>query len=339
MRPPRLRPWLLLVATSSYLVLLVAAAVTAPKSLPNVDYSSLGTVGIVGSYAGLDFYDSSNVNSSSSSSSSSTSAFIRRTSSGSMSIVAHTNAGGSISALCQSSSTGAIYIGGSFSSIGSVTTSNLVAFNPNTSAFTTYSSPPNGQVLSLDCDDEGSRLIVGGLFSSPSNNAAVYPFINSSSTTPSEVLDGGFNAAVRSIDRQGNSVFFAGDFTVSYGNSTLNSSSTSSTNTTGAMSNFRSIGSSLVPVAVTSNAATFASPTTYRSGFGLWSYLFCPDSDDGPGSSWLLTDGSNGFLTVNLGRSTSARGVRIGNTFFHGRGTQNFQYVFETQVVFSLYNI
>jgi hypothetical protein len=298
-----------------------ALAQSAPSSLPSVDFGSLGTVGLVGAFDGLQFFDPSSL--SVASSNSSGAALVHRDASGSLAIVGRTNDGGRINAVCAAGS-GTVYLGGLFSSIGGVSATNIASYDSSAQSFSSLGSGTNGEVLSLDCDDSSSRVLVGGTFTQPGQNAASWSY---SSTTGSALAFGGLNGAVRAIERQGGSVFFGGDFTVAYaGNGTASSGTPNSSTNSSTVSNFPSIGSALVPV-ITTNANVWATPTTYRSGFGVPEYLFCPDSDDGPGSSWLLTNGEIGYFVVRLGTAVSASGIRIGNTFFHGDGVRTFQYV------------
>jgi hypothetical protein len=305
-------------------VQLAAAQSTSTSfSLPKVAYGDLGYVGLAGAFQGLQFYDPSSLPLTGSNASGG--ALLRRDAFGALGVVGRTNDGGRINSVCSSSSSKTVYVGGLFTSIGSTQASNIASYDPDSKSFSALGPGTNGEVLNLYCDDAGSRVLVGGTFSSPGQNVASWPYSSTAAGTTLEF--GGLNGAVRAIERRGGSVFFGGDFSVAFaGNGSPAGTPNPAAANSSAVSNFPSIGSALVPVN-TINAQVWATPTTYRSGFGLPTYTFCPDGEDGPGSSWLLVNGQQGLFTVNIGHAVSARGVRIGNTFFNGDGTRTFKYV------------
>lgn len=303
--------------------------------VPQIDYSQLGKVAIAGSFAGIQFYDPQyptvtfDTNASS---------FILRTPEGVLHPLASTNPGGQINALCQSSASGLVYIGGSFARIGQVDAANIAQFDPSSRSLTALGSGFDGPVTALSCVDSSSTLYVGGTFKAPVGSSAASGYGGSvaswsyGSKAWSPLPFSGLNGPVDTISPSSNgaSLFFGGSFRTTFANgngvaSTSTSSSPSSSSAGGTNgSGIGSLGSSLTPISL--NASTWnAGPTTYTSGFGRPQYVFCPSGPDGIGTSWLLVDGSFGHFTVNLDTSVQAGGIRLGNTFYEGRGTRSFR--------------
>lgn len=299
-------------ALSLYPALLCAAS----SSLPQIDFSALGTVGVVGSFAGLQLYDPSlpsNVFSSTSST------LLSRIPGGPFTNAGITSSGGKISAICESP-TGSVYVGGLFTSLGGQAASNIAEYNPTAGAFSALGTGLDGEVLALSCN--GTTVYAGGNFSGPvgaaaglyAGHVAEWTIASKSwSHLPFIGLNGPVNSITPSSD--GKSIFFGGNFSTTFTNSSSNVNATVVT--------FPSLGSSLVPI--TLNGSQFsASPSSFLDGFGNPQNVFCPAAADGPGDSWLLTDGSQGLFNVELYRPLLVRGIRLGNTFYQGRGTTNF---------------
>lgn len=299
-----------------------AATARAQVDLPKVDFSSLGTVGVVGSFAGLSFWDA---NSSDSVYTPAAATIVSRSSSGDLRQVGATNDGGNISALCQTPR-GTLYIGGAFSAINGVQVSNIASYDPSTDVFSALGPGLDGPVLALSCN--GTSVYAGGEFRGPHGEAsnpgyaghvAAWSIVGSTwSPLPFSGLNGAVETIVASED--GRSLFFGGSFSTTFSNSSL-STNFSSSDVAGQIP---SLGSSLVPISL-NQSDYWASPTTYTSGFGRPEYTFCPRHGDGIGASWLLVDNQAGFFIARLYRPIRARGIRLGNTFYEGRGTQNFR--------------
>ncbi|BGP40759.1 hypothetical protein JCM10449v2_004724 [Rhodotorula kratochvilovae] len=305
------------------LALLVAGAgVTAAQSssLPKVDYSALGTVAVVGSFAGLSFYDAENPPTTYDSRAST---LLARTADGDLRSVGATDRGGAINAICQTPDS-AVFVAGNFTAIGGVDAANIASYDPASETFTALGDGLAGEVRALSCN--GTTVYAGGDFDAPAGvssgpNVAAWSTEDAAwSTLPLY----GFNGAVDSISssEDGRSLFFGGAFSTVFSNSTANSTASSSSSS----SAFPSLGSSLTPISL--NASDYwASPTTYTSGFGRPQYIFCPRHGDGIGASWLLVDGQAGFFIARMYRQLNVRGIRLGNTFYEGRGTKNFSVV------------
>lgn len=312
-RPPRQRRALLLVLTASI------ATCIAQVDLPNIDFGALGTVGVVGSFAGLSFYDVENAAVSYAPTSVT---IVSRSSTGELRQIGATNEGGNVSAMCQTPS-GSLYIGGIFTSIHGVSASNIASYDPATDTFAALGAGLDGEVRALSCDD--TTVYAGGDFNGPAGDAAfagnvgMWSVATSSwAPLPFAGLNGPVETIMPSEDKR--SLFFGGSFSTVFSNS----SSSASLPSSNASASIPSLGSSLVPISL--NASDYwASPTTYTSGFGRPEYTFCPRHGDGVGASWLLVDNAAGFFIARLYRPLRARGIRLGNTFYEGRGTRNFR--------------
>ncbi|GAA5854870.1 hypothetical protein JCM9279_005545 [Rhodotorula babjevae] len=301
-----------------------AAAQSSSSTLPKVDFSALGTVAVVGSFAGLSFYDADHPPTTYDNRAST---LLARTADGDLRSLGATDVGGAIHAVCQSPNDDAVFVAGNFTRIGDVAARNVAAYDPASETFAALGPGLDGEVRALSCN--GSTVYVGGAFGAPAGsgggpNVAAWSTGDQAWTTLPLY---GFNGAVDSISasEDGRSLFFGGAFSTVFSNSSsssaINTSSPSSSTST-----FPSLGSSLAPVSL--NASDYwASPTTYKSGFGRPEYVFCPRGDDGVGTSWLLTDGAAGFFIARMYRELNVRGIRLGNTFYEGRGTQNFSVV------------
>ncbi|GAA6002971.1 hypothetical protein JCM10207_001925 [Rhodosporidiobolus poonsookiae] len=313
---PRHAAALLLVAAGS-----AAAQSTSPSSLPKIDFDAMGTVAVVGSFAGLSLYDAANPPTTYDSRAAT---LVGRTSDGDLRNLGATDVGGAINAVCQRSD-GSVYVGGNFTSIGGVEASNIASYDPTGKAFAALGGGLQGEVRALSCN--GSTVYVGGDFSAPDGvsageNVAGWSVADQSwSALPFY----GLNGAVESIypSEDGRSLFFGGSFSTLFSNSTGGTTTSSSSTDP---SQIASLGSSLTPISL--NASDYwASPTTYISGFGRPQYIFCPKHADGIGASWLLVDGQNGFFIARMYRQLNVRGIRLGNTFYGGRGTKTFSVV------------
>ena len=310
--------------------LVLAAAANAASPLPSLDFSSLGTVGVLGSFAGLQLVDPFSRNPTYNPLAAT---LVARASNGSLTNLAETNPGGRISALCQSPS-GLVYVGGLFTSVGGIPALNIAQYNPNQAVFSALGEGVNGEVLALSCN--GTTVYAGGAFAAPvggasasyGGNVAAWT-TNSSTWSPLPFV--GLNGPVRSISpsTDGRSIFFGGAFSTSFSNSTSTLAISS------VATRIPSLGSSLTPISLNTSEYV-ASPTSYISGFGRPQHVFCPRRGDGVGSSWLLVDNQAGYFISRLFRPLNAGGVRLGNTFYEGRGTANFSSVFSFRSLYLL---
>ena len=313
--PPRRPLW--------YCITVLALLNVVCADLPLVDFDRMGTVGLVGAFAGLDFFNSSSANVSFDPT---TSTLLSRSADGSLTRIASTNAGGVVSAGCAIGST--YYLAGNFSSIGKTTASNVASYNPASATFSALGNGgPNGHVSALYCDSTHNKLWAGGQFSTPASAVAVWDTKASSwSAPPFGGLTGGA-AEVLSITTNASqaSLFFAGSFVASFnGNgSVLNTTNNPNVPFSQGATPF---SSSLVPIPLEA-AQIQGAPSSTDPSFSNIQNILCPAGNDGPGQTWFAADGNGAQITVRTFQSFSASGVRLGNTFLNGRGTTAFTYV------------
>jgi len=106
-----------------------------------------------------------------------------------------------VKALSASSST--LYIGGSYGSVNGSTRSNLAAVNASTGALQSWRpAAQNGTVWSMVLAPDGSRVIVGGSFTSLSGQAA-YGMGSISTSATADILPWAANQAIRSAGKEG----------------------------------------------------------------------------------------------------------------------------------------
>ncbi|THH16580.1 hypothetical protein EW146_g4085 [Bondarzewia mesenterica] len=312
---PTSPPWL-----ASFFILFPNVALA---SLPLVDFDRMGKVGLAGAFAGLELFNDS---ATSVTFDSSTSTLLSRSSDGALSRLGSTNSGGKIEAGCALGDT--FYFAGSFSSIANTSASDIASYTPSSGSFSALgSNGPNGEILTLFCDQSNNRVWAGGHFTSPGPSVAVWDTKASSwSAAPFGGLSGAA-AEVRSITANSSlsSLFFAGSFVTSFqGNgSTLNTTNNPDVPFSSGATPF---SSSLVPVPL-ENAEVEGSPSSSNSQFSNIKNILCPSGSDGPGNTWLAADGTSAQITARTFQSTSASGVRLGNTFLDGRGTTGFSVI------------
>ncbi|KAL6310506.1 cortical protein marker for cell polarity-domain-containing protein [Sparassis latifolia] len=300
-------------------LLLLLFANVASASFPLVDFDRMGTVGLTGAFAGLDVFDSNSTTSVTFDPSTAT--LLSRSSGGSLSSLASTNSGGSIVAGCALGDV--YYFGGSFTSIGNATASNIASYSPSSGAFAALgSNGPNGDVRALYCDSIHNAVWVGGQFTSPASSVAVWNAKSSSWSPPPFGGLSGAAAQVSSITANSSqsSIFLSGSFIASFGSTTLNDTNNPNVPYSPGASPF---SSSLVPVAL-QNSAVNAAPSSTDADYGNVDTILCPSGPDGPGHTWFAQDGNEAVITVLAFSVLGVRGIRLGNTFLQGRGTTGF---------------
>ena len=291
--------------------------------LPLVDFDRMGTVGLVGTFAGLDFFNNSSANASFDPT---TSTLLSRSPNGALTRIASTNAGGIVSAGCAIGST--YYFAGNFSSIGNTTASNVASYNPASGAFSALGNGgPSGHVSALYCDSTHNKLWAGGQFSSPASAVAVWDTKASSWSAPPFGGLTGAAGEVLSITTNASqaSLFFSGSFIATFnGNgSVLNTTNNPNVPFSQGATPY---SSSLVPIPLGA-AQIQGAPSSSDPSFSNIENILCPTGNDGPNQTWFAADGNGAQITVRTFQSFSASGVRLGNTFLDGRGTTGFWYV------------
>ena len=326
---PRPLATLCLAAFLSFVPQLPTASAASSSSLPRIDFGAIGNVGVVGSFGALSLYDASTPQPTFVAD---VASLVARSASGDLTNVGATNAGGVVSAVCQSPA-GPIYVGGLFTSLGGLAVSNIAEYDPASRTFSPLGAGLDGAVLALSCNS--TTVYAGGDFSGPvgatagtyGGHVAAWSISGSAwSALPFAGLNGPVATIAPAAD--GKSLFFGGAFTTAFTNGTSQGTpTTTNISLAGNGTLFASLGSSLTPISL--NGSDYvASPTTYISGFGRPQYAFCPSGPDGISNTWLLVDGASGSFISRLYRPLSVRGIRLGNTFYHGRGTRNFRLAF-----------
>ncbi|KAL1412855.1 hypothetical protein Q8F55_000604 [Vanrija albida] len=318
----------------------VLAASPAPPQVPNVDFARMGSVGFGGAFAGLDWFTAQSAFASSSSSSGSTPHFaadggtlLVQNPDGSISLLGNTNPGGSITALCYSNSpdNGTLYIGGTFTSFASTSSSNIVAYSLSSAKFTALGTGLSGPVNTLYCDDPHQEVWAGGAFSDPSasstpGNVARW---STQSSAWSAVPFGGLNGQVRSIAPSPNngSLYFGGDFTTQYASN--GGSRNVTTNTT-----IISVPNAPVDTVTTGNSG-YLTPFTIPQSASQYGGLTIDATPAAPGSdanallcpgtgSWQAQSGSTAVINILSYGYLRGQGVRVANDISGGSGTTSF---------------
>ncbi|KAK0212989.1 cortical protein marker for cell polarity-domain-containing protein [Desarmillaria ectypa] len=301
-----------------FLVLLANAVLAA---FPLVDFDRMGKVGLVGTFAGLDFFQNS-----SSTLDTSTTTLFSRSDGGELSILAATNTGGHIMAGCMLADV--FYFGGLFSSIGSTSAVNVASYTASSDQFAALgSNGPNGEIDAVFCDDKNKKLWVGGSFTSPGSSIAVWdPSASSWSAPPFKGVTGA-NARVLSITTNSSksSLFFSGSFITSFQSNRTTVNSTNNPNvpfSAGATP----FSSSLVPIPL-QNAELVASPSSTDADFSNISNILCPAGEDGAGNTWFAADQNIAVITARAFSYITADGIRLGNTFLNNHGTTGFSVI------------
>lgn len=300
----------------------------------------MGSVGLGGSFAGLDWWTEDSPFSSSGSASSSSTRFsseggtvFYQDSEGRYRAIGSTEAGGQVDALCwagESGSNGTLYIGGSFTSIGGQASSNVMSYDIASESFAPISPGLSGSVNSLYCDNSRNQVWVGGSFDAPvgegGGNLALWSTSSSSWTT---VDFGGLNGPVVQISpsANGDSLYFAGDFSTTFiSNSTTDStmnitsvpSAPDGTSTTGRSGYLTPV--TLPPVSSASgNLTVSVGPTTTQDQYSDPNVLLCPGE-----GVWLARDNSVANVDLLGYNFWRASGVRVKNGLVQGRGTTHF---------------
>lgn len=321
---PLLLPLLVSLSTSM-------ASTPAPSTLPQVDFSRMGNVGLGGSFSGLDWWSgSTSANPSLPFSTDGDTVFVK-SDSGAYKTLGSTNPGGEVNSVCWSNSTGGngtLYIGGRFSSISGTTSANIIAYSLSSSSFQAVSPGLSGPVNDLYCDNTHGDVWVGGSFNAPSGSGGNIGRWSIASSSWAAVDFGGLNGPVESISSNGNSIYFAGAFSTTYlSNSTANTTSINITSIPSAPNGTSTTGNSgyftpatLPPISSASgNLTVNVGPSTSQSKYSDPNVLLCPGS-----GAWLARDGSIAnvdLLGYNFWRAT---GVRVSNALVEGRGTKMF---------------
>ncbi|KAI8580309.1 hypothetical protein K450DRAFT_237864 [Umbelopsis ramanniana AG] len=268
--------------------------------IPGLDLSAFQQLGIVGDFAGLSRFsnphqfESLYVNSATILSKSSNDTF--------ESII---STPGTLNAACKLPQGGTnnaydVYFAGSFTTINNTVTNNIAKLDTQTGNIVSLQSGLDGPVYALYCDPASSTVYVGGAF-----NTSVMMWRSGTWTPmPWKALDG----PVYSITPNPvtNTIFFAGQFQSTmdgvYGNTTI------------------SQPVPLSPPSSVGSGNTASNPTRNDP-----TSITCPTSTSNVHNhTWLLEDDTPGYWEANFGETVTPQTFRLANTFYDGRGTDNF---------------
>lgn len=318
-------------------ILPAMAATPAPSGLPPVDFSRMGTVGLGGSFAGLDWW-SDDSPFSSSSSSNATSRFSAegdtvfvRDGDGNYRPIGATNAGGQVRAVCwvdgNGGGSGTVIAGGTFTSVEGHGATNIAAYSLSSSSWGSLGDGLSGGVNVLYCDSSNDEVWVGGQFNGPSGNGSNIARWSTSSSAWESIPFGGLNGVVNSISTSGDNILFGGSFTTMYSSNSTNNITTNYTSAPSAPANTSTTGNSGYLTPVTLPGASSASgeltitagPTTSDSRYSDPRVMLCPGS-----GTWLAREGQVSDVYVQGYNFWRATGARVSNGLVEGRGTTSF---------------
>ncbi|KAG5652238.1 hypothetical protein H0H81_005732 [Sphagnurus paluster] len=287
----------------------------------NVDFDRMGTVGLAGTFAGLDLLQNS---STPIAFDPTTSTLLSRNTAGALTRLASTNVGGRISAGCALQDT--FFIVGSFSSIGGTSANNVASYTPSSGLLASLGSGgPNGEVNAIFCDAKENKIWVGGSFESPGSNVAIWDPKTGTWSPPPFIGLAGAQSKVLSIttNSSDSSIFFAGSFITSFQGDSSNLANGTNNPNVPFSAGATPFSSSLVPIPL-QKAQIDGSPSSTDSQFSNIQNILCPAGADGPGNSWFAADGNTALVTVRTFTFISANGLRLGNTFQENHGTTGF---------------
>lgn len=272
---------------------------------PNLDFSNLGQVGLVGDFNGISLYQFEGQNENGFSTNGSQSV-LTRFPNGGFATLATADAG--IQAMCSfimsNGAMAGVVVGGNFTSLGGIESQGVAMFSQNTSAVVPLTGL-SGQVSALLCDEDTNTVYVGGSFKGANSTNAI-AWVGTAGWT--NLPFAGLNGPVTSIVKGSNgNIIFGGEFT-GLGNTTSPTTPDQQIiNISGA------------------NITSGSSSTT--TGFSDPTNIVCKTSgEDGAGNTWLLADDTAGFWKATFGFGFQPTKLRLWNTHQDGRGTKTWRY-------------
>ncbi|KAF5619816.1 Pst1p-like protein [Fusarium sp. NRRL 25303] len=270
-----------------------------PVPSPNLDFSNLGRIGIVGDYDGISLYEYEGQKESTRSSNGSES-LLAQMPNGAFASILSTDA--SIRAMCSfqlsNGDMQGVVIGGNFTSLDGTQSKAVALFNPNTTEITPLDGI-EGEVNALYCDQERDTVYVGGNFKGANSTNAI-AWVGTDGWT--NLPFAGFNGPVKAITKASNGhIIFGGTFTGLGNSSTPNSSSSQVIN--------------LSTANITDeNGSSGTDPKD----------IVCPSSSSTP---WLLQDDTPGYWEADFSFGFAPTKLRLRNTRQDGRGTKTFRFL------------
>ncbi|KAG5658845.1 hypothetical protein KAF25_007398 [Fusarium avenaceum] len=266
---------------------------------PNLDFSNLGRIGIVGDYDGISLYEYEGQKESPRNSNGSES-LLTQMPNGAFAPIISSDA--SIRAMCSfqlsNGEMQGVVIGGNFTSLDGTQSKAVALFNPNTTEITPLDGI-EGEVNALYCDQERDTVYVGGNFKGANSTNAI-AWVGTDGWT--NLPFAGFNGPVKAITKASNGhIIFGGTFT-GLGNSSAPSQSASQV-----------INLSTANI-TDDNGSSETDPKD----------IVCPGSKSSP---WLLQDDTAGYWEADFGFGFAPTKLRLRNTQQDGRGTKTFRFV------------
>ncbi|KAF4344733.1 Pst1p [Fusarium beomiforme] len=288
-----------LVALAALAPALTHAITFNPVPSPNLDFSNLGRIGIVGDYDGISLYEYEGQKESTRSSNGSES-LLAQMPNGAFASIVSTDA--SIRAMCSfqlsNGEMQGVVIGGNFTSLDGTQSKAVALFNPNTTEITPLDGL-EGEVNALYCDKERDTVYVGGNFKGANSTNAI-AWVGTDGWT--NLPFAGFNGPVKAITKASNGhIIFGGTFTGLGNSSTPNESASQVIN--------------LSTANITDeNGSLGTDPKD----------IVCPSSSSNP---WLLQDGTPGYWEADFSFGFAPTKLRLRNTRQDGRGTKTFRFL------------
>ncbi|KAJ4249393.1 hypothetical protein NW762_012244 [Fusarium torreyae] len=270
-----------------------------PVPSPNLDFSNLGRIGIIGDYDGISLYEYEGQNENPRNSNGSQSLLAQMPNGAFASIV---SSDASIRAMCSfqlsNGEMQGVVIGGNFTSLDGTQSKAVALFNPNTTEITPLDGI-EGEVNALYCDQERDTVYVGGNFKGANSTNAI-AWVGTDGWT--NLPFAGFNGPVKAITKASNGhIIFGGTFT-GLGNSSAPNESTSQV-----------INLSTANI-TDENGSSRTDPED----------IVCPGSSSSP---WLLQDNTPGYWEADFGFGFAPTKLRLRNTRQDGRGTKTFRFL------------
>ncbi|KAF4979079.1 hypothetical protein FZEAL_4639, partial [Fusarium zealandicum] len=270
-----------------------------PVPSPNLDFSKLGRIGIIGDYEGISLYEYEGQNELGRSSNGSES-LLAQMPNGAFASVVSTDA--SIRAMCtfklSNGEMQGVVIGGNFTSLDGTQSKAVALFNPNTTEITPLDGL-EGEVNALLCDEERDTVYVGGNFKGANSTNAI-AWVGTEGWT--NLPFAGFNGPVKAITKASNGhIIFGGTFT-GLGNSSTPKQSDSH------VINLSTANISDV------NGASGTNPKD----------IVCAGNSS---TSWLLEDNSPGYWEADFSFGFAPTKFKLRNAVEDGRGAKTFRFL------------
>ncbi|KAK9388269.1 cortical protein marker for cell polarity-domain-containing protein [Lipomyces mesembrius] len=276
----------------------VAAIVIDSVTLPDVDLSGLGQIGLVGDFRGISLYQYAGQQNSSIASTDSLLIDLP-----SNIVFDFDESDGTINSMCVMGES--IYVAGNFTRIGNSEMQSVARINSSTGDVHDLDKGVLGNVNVAFCDVDNSVVYFGGSFT---NNVAIWNVSSESwETVPFGGLKGG---PVNSIVERNGNIIFGGKFS-GIGNTF------STTYDEGPHMQLVNLKSANISAQGSTSNGHYSSPRS----------VVCSNNVSAANSTWLLEDGHAGVWTASFAYDFQPTKLRIRNADANGRGTKTFRFV------------